>query len=197
MFNLIVIIEESKIIREGICHLLRTNQLCNKIIDLGSFNECPSILNASCPDLVLISPELIREHPHKMKMRYHLEERTRFIGIVYNYQPKEMLESFDEIMYITEPEEIILSKFKKLLSRKARVNGSTSENLTEREKGVLKLLITGLSNKEVADRLIISPHTVITHRKNIVEKTGIRSLAGLAVYAILHNVAEPEEIIGI
>ncbi len=52
---------------------------------------------------------------------------------------------------------------------------------------MLVLLARGCSSKEIADKLNISVHTVNTHRKNITRKTGIKSVAGLAVYALLHN----------
>ena len=58
------------------------------------------------------------------------------------------------------------------------------ENLAEREIEVLRGLIEDKSNKEIADNLNISVHTVVTHRKNITLKTGIRSQAGLTIYAI-------------
>lgn len=64
-----------------------------------------------------------------------------------------------------------------------------SYELSERETEVLVLVARGLSSKEIADKLNISVHTVNTHRKNITHKTGIRSVAGLAVYAMLHNLA--------
>jgi len=53
---------------------------------------------------------------------------------------------------------------------------------------VLRLLAQGLSNKEIADKLNISIHTVNTHRKNIMDKTDIRSLAGLTVYAVTKEI---------
>ncbi|MDR0814116.1 MAG: hypothetical protein LBN37_00020 [Bacteroidales bacterium] len=46
----------------------------------------------------------------------------------------------------------------------------------------------------MATKLVISVHTAIAHRKNIIEKTGIRSLPGLAVYAILNNISDMEDI---
>ena len=61
------------------------------------------------------------------------------------------------------------------------------ENLTERETEVLKLLATGKSNKDIADELNISINTVITHRKNISQKTGIKSVSGLTIYAVVQN----------
>lgn len=62
--------------------------------------------------------------------------------------------------------------------------------LTEREIDVLRLLLAGNSNKEVADKLNISTHTVISHRKNITSKTSIKSLAGLTIYAIQNGIIE-------
>ena len=57
--------------------------------------------------------------------------------------------------------------------------------LSEREQDVLELVAQGLSSKEIADRLSIAVNTVNTHRKSITRKTGIKSVAGLAVYAML------------
>lgn len=61
------------------------------------------------------------------------------------------------------------------------------ESLSPREKDVLKWVVNGLSNKQIADKLNISIHTVITHRKNITNKLEIKSVSGLTIYAILNN----------
>jgi regulator of cell morphogenesis and NO signaling len=63
--------------------------------------------------------------------------------------------------------------------------------LSERERETLSLLASGLSNKEIADRLFISTHTVISHRKNIVRKTGIKTPQGLALYAFANSMLPP------
>lgn len=62
-----------------------------------------------------------------------------------------------------------------------------TEELSEREQDVLIQIVKGLSNKEIADTLCISVHTVITHRKNITRKLNIHSTAGLTIYAIVHK----------
>ena len=59
--------------------------------------------------------------------------------------------------------------------------------MSQREIDVLCLLAKGLTNKEIADRLFISINTVLTHRKNISAKLGIRSISGLSVYAIMNG----------
>ena len=66
----------------------------------------------------------------------------------------------------------------------------SNEFLSDREIDILVQVVKGLSNKEIADVLFISPHTVITHRKNITRKLNIHSTAGLTIYAIVNNLVD-------
>ena len=67
---------------------------------------------------------------------------------------------------------------------------TASEPLSDRETDVLREVVRGLSNKEIADKLFISIHTVISHRKNITRKLNIHSTAGLTIYAIVNNLVD-------
>jgi DNA-binding CsgD family transcriptional regulator len=69
-----------------------------------------------------------------------------------------------------------------------------SEGLSNREIDVLKQVALGFSNKEIAEKLFISTHTVMSHRKNMTEKLGIKSISGLTVYAILNNYIDTSNI---
>ncbi len=78
---------------------------------------------------------------------------------------------------------------------------STSENvrnegeeLSAREKEILVCVAKGMLNKEIAYKYNISIYTVITHRKNITRKTGIKTVAGLTVYALLNNLIDASSI---
>lgn len=66
--------------------------------------------------------------------------------------------------------------------------------LTPREREVLALVVTGLLNKEIAERLHISLTTVITHRKNLTGKLGIKSVSALTIYAVMHGLVKLEDI---
>lgn len=66
--------------------------------------------------------------------------------------------------------------------------------LSDREVEVLKAIALGLPNKLIADKLCISVHTVITHRKNLTNKLGIKSVSGLTVYALLNGMITAGEV---
>ena len=66
--------------------------------------------------------------------------------------------------------------------------------LSAREIEVLVLITKGFINKEIADKLNISLTTVITHRKNITEKLGIKSVSGLTIYAVMNGYVEADRI---
>jgi two-component system, NarL family, response regulator NreC len=79
--------------------------------------------------------------------------------------------------------------FKELHGRQRKKNGATSNNiLTPRETEILQLVAEGMTNQEIADLLFISPATVDTHRKNIMTKLDIHSVAGLVKHAIRHKI---------
>jgi HD-GYP domain-containing protein (c-di-GMP phosphodiesterase class II) len=63
-------------------------------------------------------------------------------------------------------------------------------SLTERQVEVLRLLAMGLSNKQIADRLVVSPRTAERHVQDVYEKIGLRSRAGAALYAMEHGLVE-------
>ncbi|MBQ0073939.1 MAG: helix-turn-helix transcriptional regulator [Prevotella sp.] len=69
-------------------------------------------------------------------------------------------------------------------------SADNGEAISQREKDIIICLVQGMSNKEIANRLFISPNTVITHRRNIAKKLQIHSLAGLTIYAIANNLID-------
>jgi len=87
-------------------------------------------------------------------------------------------------------DEILIPALKAQHEKDARIE---DKSLSDREKEVLVELVNGNSNKEIADHLCLSVHTVISHRKNIVRKLGIRSTAGLTIYAVVNHLVEIEK----
>lgn len=73
-------------------------------------------------------------------------------------------------------------------------SGPRKDRLSEREKEVLRLIVKGLINKEIAKELNISSTTVIFHRNNICDKLGTRSIGKLTIYAVLSGIVSIKEI---
>ncbi len=83
-------------------------------------------------------------------------------------------------------EEHIINKIHDTISKLSSIK-STHNELSKREIEILKLIANGHINKEIADILNISFNTVLTHRKNITAKLGIKSVSGLSVYAMMNG----------
>lgn len=66
--------------------------------------------------------------------------------------------------------------------------------LSEREKDIIRCVAQGKSNKEIAETLFISVHTVATHRRNISAKLGIHSPAGLVIFAIINHLVDINDV---
>ena len=83
----------------------------------------------------------------------------------------------------------VAKKEKQEASQEAKI-----EALSEREKDIIKCVAKGMANKEIADELCLSVHTVTTHRRNISSKLQIHSPAGLTIFAILNNLVQLDEV---
>ena len=68
------------------------------------------------------------------------------------------------------------------------------EVLSSREKEIITCVVKGMTNKEIADALYLSAHTVITHRRNIARKLQIHSPAGLTIYAIVNKLVTLNDV---
>lgn len=68
------------------------------------------------------------------------------------------------------------------------------ETLSAREKEIIRLVACGMSNKEIAERLFLSVHTVTTHRRNLSQKLNIHSSAALTIFAIIHHLVDLDDI---
>lgn len=99
-------------------------------------------------------------------------------------------------LYVCSPQETIIEQFQQLFTTETN-SAHTSEGnkeLSSRETDVLQLIVKGSTNKEIADKLNISLNTVLTHRKNITAKLGIKTVSGLTFYAIMNGIISGDEI---
>ena len=86
----------------------------------------------------------------------------------------------------------IIDKINTLFSDAKLKTRETQTELSQRETDVLRLIASGMMNKEIAENLGISINTVLTHRKNLTAKLGIRSVSGLSFYAMMNGIIAPK-----
>ena len=105
---------------------------------------------------------------------------------------RKTLSQYENAFTINDSQEEI----EELLERVAHnnKNKASSDTLSKREKDILIAVAKGMMNKEISEELNISIHTVITHRKNITKKTGIHSVSGFTVYALLNNLIDESDV---
>jgi len=102
---------------------------------------------------------------------------------------------FDHVIYPSDNELTIIEKIEGFFSfAKPTEPEENKEGISTREIDILKHVALGYSNKEIADKLFISINTVITHRKNLTEKLGIKTISGLTVYALMNNLIDADDV---
>jgi DNA-binding NarL/FixJ family response regulator len=183
----IAIAEPSDIVYEGLFNLLMKWDNSYYIYRITSLNDLMNYHEKVNFSSVIINPSIIQNKNREFQKLRKQFIGSKFLALVYSIFEDSLLNLFDSRLSINDGIEIIASKILDHSYSIGDEDQSISE-LTEREKEVLILLTQGLANKEIADKLHISVHTVISHRKNISERTGIKSLSGLTIYAISKNI---------
>lgn len=140
---------------------------------------------------------------------YYFTDATTFVLNADFFLPRRnktaiLIETLDErgvisLNYLVThaPQEVIVERLRLLFAADNILNGATDcggKDLSSRETDVLQLIVKGGTNKEIADKLNISLNTVLTHRKNITAKLGIKTVSGLTFYAIMNGIISGDDI---
>jgi len=185
----IAILEPSDIINEGLTNILLKNECHFFIYRVFSLDELSILCVKEQISIIVLNPQLIINKTNEFTRLKRTFNHISWIALVYSFYDNDLLSKFHDTINITDSFEIISNKLSQTIEKRIS-SGTKHEDLSEREIEVLIQLISGFSNKEIADKLNISIHTVISHRKNIIEKTGIRSLPGLTIFAISKKIMQ-------
>ena len=157
-----------------------TNESDNfKVEEYASLNKVPTGVDFH----IVSSMEFISN------LQYFLPRKRHLAIIVDNPLKGKEINSEEELLTISVNDSLenISSKLPKAILSSTTDNTFTGGELTQREKDVLQLLASGKTIKEIAVSLCISINTVLTHRKNISTKLGIKSVSGLSLYAMING----------
>lgn len=188
----ILIIEPSVIVAEGLRHIvdnLAEYTVTGILQDLGEDME--TTLDDYDADLLVVDPAIFDTRTRsggKDLIKNWIN--VPVIALITNALDASLISAYDGAIYLTDKSDEIEQKLSATMHSNPSDQRGDGEELSAREKEILVCVAKGLLNKEIADHFNISIYTVITHRKNITRKTGIKTVAGLTVYALLNNLID-------
>lgn len=188
--NQVIIFSPSVIIRKGLQSIIEKIQNTIIVAQIDSLDELKETAVKTDCDYIIIDTQLTNESKEiDHILRSHFES-FKTIWLTNTKQPQ--IKNSDCIISLNQTQNKILDTLQKLFgnSSKSQNESITPDGISKREADILKYIAMGYSNKEVADKLYISAHTVVTHRKNITRKLGIKTAPGLTIYAILNKIID-------
>ena len=195
MSNRVIICEASEIIAIGLAEIIDGMAQFDVVARLDSPEHLSEKITATDANLLIIDPMLLGFHSKDFLSQLGKEHPNMvIIALVSSYLDHSMLTPFGGVIEINDTKSKVISKMNEFAHSEATKNTDDVE-LSKRETDVLVAVAKGMMNKEIADQMNISIHTVISHRKNITRKTGIKSVSGLTVYALLNNLIDEKDLI--
>lgn len=191
----ILIAETSPIISSGLSSFFNDmNQIAVASI-VDNIDDLQDKIIMHNPDVLIINPMMLGCMLNTfVKQMTQNHPNINRVALVTSYVDKNILKNFKEVIELSDNKQKVINKMLNLQNNNDETPQNESVDLSNREVDVLVCVAKGMTNKDISDMLNISVHTVITHRKNIVKKTGIKSVSGLTVYALLNNLVEESEI---
>lgn len=190
----LMIAETAPVILTGFSACLKKIQDIHlNIIEVNTKADLFDTLAQEKIDLLLVNPAfggLL--HPEDVRKK-SLNRQITIFAIEISKLTKSTLSLYDNHIHITDDLEEIKSKIKSVLTPSSE-NIEEKETLSLREKEIISYVVKGYTNQEMADKLFISVHTVMTHRRNIARKLQIHSATGLTIYAIVNKIVDLSEI---
>ena len=194
MSNRVIICEASEIIAIGLAEIIDGMAQFDVVARLDSPEHLSEKITATDANLLVIDPMLLGFHSKDYLSQLGKEHpNVIVVALVSSYLDHTMLMPFSGVIEINDTKSKVISKMNEFAQSEATKNDDVE--LSKRETDVLVAVAKGMMNKEIADQMNISIHTVISHRKNITRKTGIKSVSGLTVYALLNNLIDEKDLI--
>ena len=195
MRNRVIICEASEMIANGLTEIINGMAQFDVVSRLDNPEHLSERITASDANFLIIDPTLLGFYNKDFLSQLGKEHpQLTLVALVTSCLDHSMLTPYNGVIEINDTRSKIISKMNEFVQSEATKNTDDVE-LSKRETDVLVAVAKGMMNKEIADEMNISIHTVISHRKNITRKTGIKSVSGLTVYALLNNLIDEKDLI--
>jgi len=164
-----------------------------EIVFIDTLGQVNLYIDQNSVFCVIIDDELLANN-EESRLFFDLKKQIIYILVTDDTQNAPRKSKFNAILNKNHSKEKIIPPLENIFTQEHGENNQNYSLLSERETEVLKLVALGYTNQAVADKLFISKHTVISHRKNITSKLGIKTVSGLTVYAVLNNLIPKDQI---
>ena len=195
MRNRVIICEASEIIANGLAEIIDSMAQFDVVLRIDSPERLSEKIVATDANMLIVNPSLLgyegKDFLHNLSKEY---PQVTLIALVTSCIEHGSLAPYGGVIDIYDPKQKVIGKLNEWVKDDNPKKNDDVE-LSKRETDVLVAVAKGMMNKEIADQMNISIHTVISHRKNITRKTGIKSVSGLTVYALLNNLISEDELI--
>ncbi|MGN0195442.1 MAG: response regulator transcription factor [Candidatus Cryptobacteroides sp.] len=186
------LVTPSAIVSRGLEAILEDSgsiHVCGSVPDIGPSGL--SRLRSLDPDFVILDPTAL-DHSSRKNAKSSIAAYcdAPIVVIGNSVLSSDELRQYGGIISLYDDAPTIIRIVRAAMSPQDGTRQDNSDELSAREKEILVCVAQGMLNKEIADKFNLSIYTVITHRKNITRKTGIKSVAGLTVYALLNNLID-------
>lgn len=190
----VAVAESSVIIRSGLTLALkRLPNLKIQPVELLSVEALHDCLRTQYPDILVVNPTF-GDYFDVNRFREEVSGKgIRVVALVSSFIDAALLSKYDDSISIFDDLEALAGKITRLQNIVPDEEDG-QETLSLREKEIVICVVKGMTNKEIAEKLFLSIHTVITHRRNISKKLQIHSAAGLTIYAIVNKLVELDDV---
>lgn len=191
----IAVAETSVIIRSGLTLALkRLPNLRIQPIEILSTEALSDCLRTQYPDILVVNPTFGDYFDVSRFREENSGKGIRVVALVGSFIDSSLLTKYDESISIFDDLAVLANKINRLEDIHPEEENDNQELLSQREKEIVVCVVKGMTNKEIAESLFLSIHTVITHRRNISKKLQIHSAAGLTIYAIVNKLVELSDV---
>lgn len=190
----VVVAESAPVVSAGLNACLRRLPGMTVIpVEVKNYEDLVRCVNSSDPDIVMVNPAFGGVFD-PARLRAAAQDRSfRLVAIETAKLSPHTLALYDDSVSVVDDLPSIGTKIR-TLCRRSDESDLDREPISQREKEIIALVAKGMTNKEIADKLFLSVHTVITHRRNIARKLEIHSATGLTIYAIVNHLVELDDI---
>lgn len=192
----IVIAENSVIIRSGLAVVLRRlPNLSVQPVEIATPESLTHYMQMHTPDIVIANPNFGGWFDLITFKAAHEKSGIRYMALISSVTDPNMLKAYDGHFSICDDLDTIAAQINQILhTEEPEEENGEQDVLSQREKEIVTCVVKGMTNKAIADKLFLSIHTIITHRRNIARKLQIHSPAGLTIYAIVNKLVALEDI---